>query len=260
MEIQSVLALIQAFTDHGLTALDVEDGGVKVSLRKENFNGAVSAGMTVRTGAAGVVQEAGSVGFVSGAAGNAGLVSGLEAAGSVGMVPGAAGAAGSAGVMPGAAGSVGMVPGVTGSAGVVPGRVGRVGGGSGAVGSAGVMPGAVGSVGVVPGTVGSAGMVPGAAVQAAAAAVGQAVGAAGAIESDKVVVSPLVGVFYSASSPDAENFVKVGDVVKKGQVLGIIEAMKLMNEIESEYDGVVEAILVSNEDVVEYNQPLFRIR
>lgn len=267
MEIQSVLALIQAFTDHGLTALDVEDGGVKVSLRKENFNGAVSAGMTVRTGAAGVVQEAGSVGSVSGAAGNAGLVSGLEAAGSVGMVPGAAGAAGSAGVMPGAAGSVGMVPGVTGSAGVVPGTVGSVGVVSGAAGSVGVVPGAVGnvgvvsgavgSVGVVPGTVGSAGMVPGAAVQAAAAAVGQA---AGAIESDKVVVSPLVGVFYSASSPDAENFVKVGDVVKKGQVLGIIEAMKLMNEIESEYDGVVEAILVSNEDVVEYNQPLFRIR
>ena len=250
MEIQSVLALIQAFTDHGLTALDVEDGGVKVSLRKENFNGAVSAGMTVRTGAAGVVQEAGSVGFVSGAAGNAGLVSGLEAAGSVGMVPGAAGAAAGAGVMPGAAGSVGMVPGVTGRGGVVPGAVGNVG----------VVSGAVGSVGVVPGTVGSAGVVPGAAVQAAAAAVGQAVGAAGAIESDKVVVSPLVGVFYSASSPDAENFVKVGDVVKKGQVLGIIEAMKLMNEIESEYDGVVEAILVSNEDVVEYNQPLFRIR
>lgn len=80
------------------------------------------------------------------------------------------------------------------------------------------------------------------------------------IGSDKVVVSPLVGTFYSASSPDADAFVKVGDTVKKGQILGIIEAMKLMNEIESEYDGVVEAILVSNEEVVEYGQPLFRIR
>lgn len=79
------------------------------------------------------------------------------------------------------------------------------------------------------------------------------------IGSDKVVTSPLVGVFYSASSPDADPFVKVGDQVKKGQVLGIIEAMKLMNEIESEYDGVVEAILVNNEDTVEYGQPLFRI-
>ena len=54
--------------------------------------------------------------------------------------------------------------------------------------------------------------------------------------------------------------VKVGDTVKKGQVLGLIEAMKLMNEIESEYDGVVEAILVENEEVVEYGQPLFRIK
>ena len=70
----------------------------------------------------------------------------------------------------------------------------------------------------------------------------------------------MVGVFYAASSPDAEPFVKVGDQVKKGQILGIIEAMKLMNEIESEYDGIVEAILVKNEDVVEFGQSLFRIR
>lgn len=84
--------------------------------------------------------------------------------------------------------------------------------------------------------------------------------AAADIGSDKVVTSPLVGTFYSASSPDAEPFVKEGDTVKKGQVLGIIEAMKLMNEIESEFDGVVEAVLVSNEEVVEYGQPLFRIR
>ena len=78
--------------------------------------------------------------------------------------------------------------------------------------------------------------------------------------SEKLVSSPLVGTFYNASSPDSEPFVKAGDQVKKGQVLGIIEAMKLMNEIECEYDGVVEAILVGNEDVVEYGQPLFRIR
>lgn len=83
---------------------------------------------------------------------------------------------------------------------------------------------------------------------------------AGDIGSDKVVVSPLVGTFYASASPDAEAFVKEGDTVKKGQILGIIEAMKLMNEIESEYDGVVEAVLVKNEDVVEYGQPLFRIR
>lgn len=78
--------------------------------------------------------------------------------------------------------------------------------------------------------------------------------------SDQVVASPLVGTFYSAPSPDADDFVKVGDTVKKGQVLGIIEAMKLMNEIESDFDGVVEAILVKNEEVVEYGQPLFRIK
>ena len=82
----------------------------------------------------------------------------------------------------------------------------------------------------------------------------------GDVASDKVVTSPLVGTFYSSPSPDAENFVKVGDTVKKGQVLGIVEAMKLMNEIESEYDGIVDAILVKNEEVVEYGQPLFRLR
>lgn len=75
-----------------------------------------------------------------------------------------------------------------------------------------------------------------------------------------VVKSPLVGTFYNASSPDAEPYVKVGDTVKKGQVLAIVEAMKLMNEIESEFDGTVEKILVSNEEVVEYGQPLFVIK
>lgn len=75
----------------------------------------------------------------------------------------------------------------------------------------------------------------------------------------KIVKSPLVGTFYAAPSPEAETFVKKGDTIKKGQVLGIVEAMKLMNEIESEYDGVVEDILIGNEDTVEYGQPLFVI-
>lgn len=82
----------------------------------------------------------------------------------------------------------------------------------------------------------------------------------GDVSSDKVVTCPLVGTFYSSPSPDAEDFVKAGDTVKKGQVLGIVEAMKLMNEIECEFDGIVDAVLVKNEEVVEYGQPLFRIR
>lgn len=76
----------------------------------------------------------------------------------------------------------------------------------------------------------------------------------------KVVVSPLVGTFYAAPSEDAEPFVKVGDIVKKGQTLAIVEAMKLMNEIESDYDGVIEEILVENGQPVEFNQPLFRVK
>ena len=80
------------------------------------------------------------------------------------------------------------------------------------------------------------------------------------VHSDRIVMSPIVGTFYSSPAPDADDYVKVGDHVKKGQVIGIVEAMKLMNEIESDYDGVVEAILVKNEETVEYGQPLFRIR
>lgn len=77
--------------------------------------------------------------------------------------------------------------------------------------------------------------------------------------SGNVVTAPLVGTYYAAASQDAEPFVQVGDTVKKGQTLGIIEAMKLMNEIESEYDGTVKEILVKNEDVIEYGQPMFVI-
>ena len=74
-----------------------------------------------------------------------------------------------------------------------------------------------------------------------------------------VVKSPLVGTYYAASSPDSDPFVKVGDKVNKGQVLGIVEAMKLMNEIESEFDGTVKEILVENEQMVEFGQPMFVI-
>ena len=68
-----------------------------------------------------------------------------------------------------------------------------------------------------------------------------------------------MGTFYNAQSPDAEPYVRIGDKVSKGQILGIIEAMKLMNEITSEYDGTVKEILVENEQMVEYGQPLFVI-
>ena len=74
-----------------------------------------------------------------------------------------------------------------------------------------------------------------------------------------VVKSPLVGTYYAASSPENPPFVKVGDKVSKGQVLGIVEAMKLMNEIESEFDGTVKEILVENEQMVEFGQPMFVI-
>ena len=74
-----------------------------------------------------------------------------------------------------------------------------------------------------------------------------------------VVKSPMVGTFYAKPSPDAEPFVEVGQVVKKGQTLCIIEAMKLMNEIESEFDGKVKEILVKDGESVEYGKPLFII-
>ena len=79
-------------------------------------------------------------------------------------------------------------------------------------------------------------------------------------ETKKVITSPLVGVFYAAPAEDAEAFVQVGDTVRKGQVLAIVEAMKLMNEIESDYDGTITEIFVENGQPVEYGQPLFRLK
>lgn len=172
MEIQDILALVQAVADNGLTELKVDDGNVKLSLKKEHPVVNVVAG---NTGAAGA---------------------GMQVAGVQMPDFGSFGAAGA----PVAAQETGN---------------------------------AVANTGAVAKTA--------------------------PINSDKIVVSPLVGTFYSSSSPEAESFVKVGDTVKKGQVLGIVEAMKLMNEIESEYDGVVEEVMVGNEEVVEYGQPLFRI-
>ena len=82
---------------------------------------------------------------------------------------------------------------------------------------------------------------------------------AAAAQEGTLVLSPTVGVFYAAASPDSKPFVEVGDQVKKGDTLCIIEAMKLMNEIPAEVDGTVAEICVGNGQVVEYNQPLFRI-
>ena len=79
-------------------------------------------------------------------------------------------------------------------------------------------------------------------------------------EAGQTVTSPLVGTFYAAPAEDSAPYVKVGDRVEKGQVLAIVEAMKLMNEIESEFSGEVVKILAENGKAVEYGQPLFVIR
>ena len=83
--------------------------------------------------------------------------------------------------------------------------------------------------------------------------------AAGA-EDGHLVKSPIVGTFYRAAAPDAKPFVSPGDRVSKGQILCIVEAMKLMNEIESDCDGEILEALVANGQPVEYGEPLFRIR
>lgn len=86
-----------------------------------------------------------------------------------------------------------------------------------------------------------------------------AVPAAPAVEEGQIVKSPMVGTFYRASSPDAKAFVDVGSSISSGDTLCIIEAMKLLNEIESDYTGVVKKIFVENGQPVEYGEPLFLI-
>ena len=81
------------------------------------------------------------------------------------------------------------------------------------------------------------------------------------VEDDaKTVTAPIVGTYYQSQAPDKPPFVKVGDTVKKGDVIMIIESMKLMNEVQSDFDGVVEKILVSDGQAVEYDQPVMIIK
>ena len=93
----------------------------------------------------------------------------------------------------------------------------------------------------------------------AAAAPAAAAASEPAMPEGQVVKSPMVGTFYRASSPDAKAFAEVGDSVKQGQTLCIVEAMKLLNEIESDASGVIKAILVENGQPVEFGEPLFII-
>ena len=100
---------------------------------------------------------------------------------------------------------------------------------------------------------------PAAAPVAAAAPSAEAAPAAAAKLNGTVARSPMVGTFYRAASPTSGNFVEVGQTVKKGDILCIVEAMKMMNHIEAEASGVIESILVENGQPVEYDQPLFTI-
>ena len=100
---------------------------------------------------------------------------------------------------------------------------------------------------------------PVAAPAAAAAAAAADVAPACPKFNGTVARSPMVGTFYRAGSPDSDDFVSVGQTVKKGDVLCIVEAMKMMNHIEAEVGGVIESILVDNGQAVEYDQPLFTI-
>ena len=113
-----------------------------------------------------------------------------------------------------------------------------------------------GTVSIVPGPPSALATLP--APEPAAAAAATAVASADpAAERGHVVKAPMVGTFYRSPSPDAKVFAEVGQAVKEGDTICVIEAMKLMNEIEADASGVVKAILVENGQPVEYGQPLF---
>lgn len=97
------------------------------------------------------------------------------------------------------------------------------------------------------------------AAPAPAPAAAPAAAAAPAVDNRHIVKSPMVGTFYRSPSPGAKSFVEVGQTVKAGQVLCIIEAMKMLNQIESDKAGVVVEVLAENEKAVEFDQPLFAI-
>jgi len=101
--------------------------------------------------------------------------------------------------------------------------------------------------------------VPQAVPQAAAPVVPQDIVPQKAQPAGHIVVSPIVGTYYDSTNPDSEPFVQVGQAVKKGDVLCILEAMKIMNEITADVDGTIAEILVVNSEMVEARQPLFRI-
>lgn len=114
------------------------------------------------------------------------------------------------------------------------------------------------NIGVVAAPIMAASVAVASAPVAAAAAAESTVSAA-PVHTGDMIVSPMVGTFYGSPSPDSAPFVKVGDRVKKGQVIGILEAMKIMNELEAEFDCKIVSILVSDSQAVEYDMPLFAV-
>ena len=113
-----------------------------------------------------------------------------------------------------------------------------------------------GAVSVTPGPVAVA-PAPASEARTAAAPAGAAAAEAEPAQEGRVIKAPMVGTFYRSPSPDAKPFVEVGQTVKEGETVCIIEAMKLMNEIEADASGTIKAILVENGQPVEYGQPLF---
>lgn len=237
MEFEQIIRIIEAVSNSSLTSFQYEAAnGEKINIDRA---AGAAAPVTVGTGMAAAGTEAAMAGITAQAAGTAGIpAAGLAGAAVQAQTAGAAGIAPTAGL----AGTAVQTAGV---AGVTP--------------VAGLAGAGTTSAAALTGAASAGAAVQAAAVQGTGAAAEGAAAAGESLKEGNVVESPLVGTFYAAPAEDAEPFVKVGDHVKKGQTLGIVEAMKLMNEIESDYDGVVTAILVQNGDTVEYGMPLFCI-